>query len=56
MVQTGDGPYGSSFTEWFDWIKSQKLRTYFNDHPFPVAARGEVSRVQADYGLFAYNP
>ena len=37
----GDGPYGSSFTEWFDWLKSQKLRTYFNDHPFPVAARGE---------------
>ena len=37
----GDGAYGSSFTEWFDWLKSQKLRTYFNDHPFPVAARGE---------------
>ena len=37
----GDGPYGSSFTEWFDWLKSQKLRTYFNDHPFPVAGRGE---------------
>ena len=37
----GDGPYGSSFTEWFDWLKTQKLRTYFNDHPFPVAARGE---------------
>jgi hypothetical protein len=37
----GDGPYGSSFTEWFDWLKGQKLRTYFNDHPFPVAARNE---------------
>ena len=37
----GDGPYGSSFTDWFDWLKAQKLRTYFNDHPFPVAARGE---------------
>lgn len=24
-------------TEWFDYIKKQKLRTYFNDHPFPVA-------------------
>ena len=23
--------------EWFSWLKSQKLRTYFNDHPFPVA-------------------
>ena len=21
--------------EWFDYIKSMKLRTYFNDHPFP---------------------
>jgi hypothetical protein len=37
----GDGPYGSSFTEWFDWLKSRKLRTYFNDHPFPVAGRNE---------------
>eukprot|EP01043_Picozoa_sp_COSAG02_P030611 COSAG02_NODE_1962_length_10253_cov_6.942294_11_plen_440_part_00 len=37
----GNGPYGSSFTEWFDWLKSHKLRTYFNDHPFPVAGRGE---------------
>lgn len=37
----GDGPYGSSFTDWFDWLKGQKLRTYFNDHPFPVAGRGE---------------
>jgi hypothetical protein len=35
----GDGPYGSSYTQWFDWLKTQKLRTYFNDHPFPVAAR-----------------
>ena len=35
----GDGPYGSGFTEWFDWLKSRKLRTYFNDHPFPVASR-----------------
>ena len=27
----GDGPYGSSFTDWFTWLKGQKLRTYFND-------------------------
>lgn len=37
----GDGLYGSSFTEWFAWLRSQKLRTYFNDHPFPVASRNE---------------
>eukprot|EP01050_Picozoa_sp_SAG11_P010128 SAG11_NODE_998_length_6237_cov_22.378299_4_plen_957_part_00 len=37
----GDGPYGSSFTEWFNWLKSKKLRTYFNDHPYPVAGRNE---------------
>ena len=35
----GDGPYGSGFTEWFDWLKSRNLRTYFNDHPYPVASR-----------------
>ena len=22
--------------EWFEFLKSKKLRTYFNDHPFPV--------------------
>ena len=21
---------------WFDWLKGKGLRTYFNDHPFPV--------------------
>ena len=31
----GDGPYGSSFTEWFAWLKSKKLRTYFNVSPTP---------------------
>eukprot|EP01052_Picozoa_sp_SAG31_P025602 SAG31_NODE_2253_length_6075_cov_2.406459_2_plen_859_part_00 len=35
----GTGPYGSSFSEWFDWLRSRNLRTYFNDHPFPVASR-----------------
>jgi hypothetical protein len=29
------------FEEWFSYLKSKKLRTYFNDHPFPVASRGE---------------
>ena len=23
-------------TAWFDYVKSKKLRTYFNDHPFPT--------------------
>ena len=23
-------------TGWFDWLKGQGLRTYFNDHPFPT--------------------
>eukprot|EP00656_Telonema_subtile_P045294 TRINITY_DN5154_c0_g2_i1.p1 TRINITY_DN5154_c0_g2~~TRINITY_DN5154_c0_g2_i1.p1 ORF type:complete len:835 (-),score=119.33 TRINITY_DN5154_c0_g2_i1:273-2777(-) len=27
------------FGEWFEYLKSHKLRTYFNDHPFPVAGR-----------------
>ena len=27
----GDGPYGSGFSEWFFWLESHKLRTYFND-------------------------
>jgi hypothetical protein len=25
-----------SSTEWFQFLKDKKLRTYFNDHPFPV--------------------
>ena len=29
-----DGSAGG--TGWFDWLKSQGLRTYFNDHPFPT--------------------
>lgn len=41
MLFPGDGVYGSSFTEWFSFLKQKRLRTYFNDHPFPVAARGE---------------
>lgn len=28
-----------NFTEWFEYLKTNKLRTYFNDHPFPVAGR-----------------
>ena len=29
----------ANFTEWFEFLKSKKLRTYFNDHPYPVAMR-----------------
>mmetsp|Transcript_79763 Transcript_79763/g.247379 ORF Transcript_79763/g.247379 Transcript_79763/m.247379 type:complete len:866 (-) Transcript_79763:12-2609(-) len=29
-----------NFTEWFGFLKAHRLRTYFNDHPFPVASRG----------------
>lgn len=28
-----------NFTEWFSYLKGEKLRTYFNDHPYPVASR-----------------
>ena len=26
----------ANFTEWFGYLREHKLRTYFNDHPFPV--------------------
>lgn len=29
----------ADFVEWFDYLKQKKLRTYFNDHPYPVASR-----------------
>jgi len=29
-----------NYTNWFSFLKSQGLRTYFNDHPYPVAGRG----------------
>lgn len=28
-----------NFTEWFAFLREKRLRTYFNDHPFPVASR-----------------
>jgi len=28
-----------NFTEWFQFLTHRGLRTYFNDHPFPVAGR-----------------
>eukprot|EP00959_Pyramimonas_sp_CCMP1952_P332739 6968007-Pyramimonas_sp.AAC.1 len=32
------GPQGSA--DFFKYLRSKGLRTYFNDHPFPVAGRG----------------
>eukprot|EP00927_Polykrikos_kofoidii_P053071 TRINITY_DN4720_c0_g1_i1.p1 TRINITY_DN4720_c0_g1~~TRINITY_DN4720_c0_g1_i1.p1 ORF type:complete len:830 (+),score=68.35 TRINITY_DN4720_c0_g1_i1:117-2492(+) len=29
-----------NFTGWLSYLKGRGLRTYFNDHPYPVAARG----------------
>ena len=29
----------SNFTDWFAYLRGLGLRTYFNDHPFPVASR-----------------
>jgi len=29
-----------AFDSWFDFLKKAGLRTYHNDHPYPVAARG----------------
>merc|ERR1719382_447795 len=23
------------FDEWFEWLRARKLRTFFNDHPYP---------------------
>ncbi|CAJ1400869.1 unnamed protein product [Effrenium voratum] len=28
-----------NFTEWFEYLRARRLRTYFNDHPYPVASR-----------------
>eukprot|EP00038_Savillea_parva_P031202 m.83735 g.83735 ORF g.83735 m.83735 type:complete len:895 (+) comp9559_c0_seq1:81-2765(+) len=28
-----------NFTDWFAYLKGKNLRTYFNDHPYPVASR-----------------
>lgn len=29
-----------SYGEWFEYLKQRGLKTYLNDHPYPVAARG----------------
>jgi hypothetical protein len=35
--------------EWFDYIKSKKLRTYFNDHPYPLADQTTPEEVAFRY-------
>jgi hypothetical protein len=35
--------------EWFDYLKEQKLRTYFNDHPFPIATQTSPEEVNFRY-------
>ena len=35
--------------EWFDYLKEQKLRTYFNDHPFPIATQTTPKEVNFRY-------
>lgn len=35
--------------EWFSFIKAQKLKTYFNDHPFPVADQASPKEVAFRY-------
>ena len=31
--------------EWFGWLKQQKLRTYFNDHPYPAATQASPKEI-----------
>jgi hypothetical protein len=42
----GLGGPNSSSAEWFDWLHKQGLKTYFNDHPFPVAEQATPEEVQ----------
>ena len=43
-----DGP-GAGTNEWFDYLQKLKLRTYFNDHPFPVANQTTPTEVAFRY-------
>jgi hypothetical protein len=42
----GLGGANSSTAEWFDWLHAQGLKTYFNDHPFPLAMQATPEEVQ----------
>ena len=45
MAELGRSPAN----EWFEYIKSMKLRTYFNDHPFPVANQTSPKEIAFRY-------
>ena len=34
-----------NFTAWFAFLEAEKLRTYFNDHPYPVANQTSAAEV-----------
>jgi hypothetical protein len=34
-----------NLTEWFSFLHAAKLKTYFNDHPFPVGMQTSASEV-----------
>ena len=38
-------------TGWFDWLKGQGLRTYFNDHPFPKANQTTPDEIAFRYSI-----
>ena len=40
----------SPTNEWFAFLKEKQLRTYFNDHPFPVANQTSPTEVAFRYG------
>jgi hypothetical protein len=40
-------------TGWFEWLKAQKLRTYFNDHPFPTDG-GKAMQTSKDEVAFRW--
>lgn len=39
----------SPSNEWFGFLKDQKLRTYFNDHPFPIANQTTPTEIAFRY-------
>jgi hypothetical protein len=46
--------FANNGTGWFDFLKSQNLRTYFNDHPFP-ADLGKALQTSADEVNFRWD-
>ena len=46
--------FAGNSTAWFDYLKTQKLRTYFNDHPVPLAARNASAGLQTSTSEVAF--